>query len=90
MLGIVKKRPGDNLDYDVDFSDWLVDGDIIASGLAVSSGVVVVGDVEVMPTVVKVWLSGGESGETSNVTVTVTTGSGRIKEAVFAIRISEC
>ena len=86
------KRPDDRLDYDVDFSRWLTDGDTIT---AVSQAEVTQGTVEVdahdfTATAVKVWLSGGVVGETATILVQVTTTQGREKEVCFKLRVREC
>ena len=90
MLGLAKKQPGERLDYDVDFERWLADGDTMLSASAVADEGVIVEDVEVIHPLVKVWLSGGTSGQTYKVTVTLQTTEGRIKEADFKIRVMEC
>lgn len=90
MLGVAKKQPGDNLDYDIDFEDWLVDGDALLSAAAASDEGISVGDVEVIPPRVKVWLSGGAVGSTYKITVTAITTLGRVKEVTFNLRVAEC
>lgn len=91
MLGTVRKRPDDQLDYDVEFERWLSDGDTIqdATALANPEGVSV-DRVEVFGTVVKVWLSGGEAGASYEITVTASTAQGRVKEVEFHLRVAEC
>lgn len=90
MLGVKRKQPGDTLDYDIDFEDWLVEGDSLVAATATAPEGLVVGDVEVLPPLVKVWLSGGLDGASYTVTVTVTTAEGRIKTANFNLRVAEC
>lgn len=89
MLGTMRKRPGDQLDYDVDFGRWLSADDAIQDASAEASGVTVE-RVEVFSTVVKVWLSGGEAGGSHEITVTVSTAHGRVKSAAFNLRVTEC
>lgn len=91
MLGAAKKQPGDNLDYDIDFERWLPDGDALVSAVAVADdNTITVGDVEVIPPLVKVWLSAGEAGKSYKITVTTTTAEGRVKEVSFNLRVAEC
>lgn len=94
MLGVAKKQPGDTLDYDVKFDRWLPEGDALVSATAVADqpDITLVGDPEVFhePPLVKVWLSGGESGKSYKITVTTTTEAGRIKEEDFILRVTDC
>jgi hypothetical protein len=91
MLGTVRKRPDDLLDYDISFERWLSDGDTITDADAAADPVgVTVDRVEVFGDVVKVWLSGGEVGASHKINVTATTTQGRVKEVTFNLRIVEC
>lgn len=91
MLGTVRKRPDDQLDYDVTFERWLSDGDTITDATATADpDGVNVDRVEVFGDVVKVWLSGGEAGASHKINVTATTAEGRVKEVTFNLRIVEC
>lgn len=91
MLGTARKRPNDQLDYDVDFEPWLSDGDTIQDATAAPEPVgVTVDGVEVFGTIVKVWLSGGASGSSHKITVTTSTTQGRVKEVAFNLRVAEC
>lgn len=91
-MNLFTKQPADQLDYDLDFSDWLTGTDTINGAVAVSS---VPDDLEVLSVsvtdqIVKVWLVGGTTGLTYKITVTVTTAQGRIKELDFKVRVKEC
>lgn len=91
MLGSVRKRPDDTLDYDVEFERWLSDGDVITSATATADPVsLVVESVAVFGTIAKVWLSGGAAGMSYKINVTATTAQGRIKEVTFNVRVVEC
>ena len=91
MLGSVRKRPDDTLDYDVEFERWLSDGDTITSAVATSDQAsLVVESVAVFGTIAKVWLSAGTAGLSYTITVTATTAQGRIKEVTFNVRVVEC
>ncbi len=91
MLGTVRKRPDDQLDYDVEFERWLSDGDTITDATAVADPEgITVSSTQVFGTVVKVWLAGGEAGNSHKITVTTTTAQGRVKEVTFNVRVTDC
>lgn len=91
MLGSVRKRPDDQLDYDVSFERWLSDNDTITDATAVVDPVdTVTVRVEIFGDVVKVWLSGGNAGTSYKINVTATTTQGRVKEVTFNLRVTEC
>lgn len=90
MLGTVRKRPDDTLDYDVEFARWLSDGDSITSATAVATAGVSINAVQVFGTVVKVWIAGGTAGESYAIEVTATTNQGRVKDVKFNLRVTEC
>ena len=90
MLGIFMKRPVDQLDYDIDFSKWLPDGDTIISATAdVQPPASMVSALQVVPSAesVKVWLIDGVSGMSATVSVIATTAQNRIKQVEFQIRV---
>lgn len=90
MSEIMMKAPADVLDYDVDFGRWLPDGDVITEATAVVTGSSVsIHQIDASETVARIWLAGGAPDETGNVTVTVTTHQGRVKNTGFKIRIKE-
>lgn len=93
MLGILTKQPVDQLDYDLDFTEWLDDGDTITSAVAIVDpvdGTLVIDSINIASPVVKVWLSGGDNGKSYKIEVTATTTGGRIKEECFKIRVKDC
>lgn len=83
------KQPGDTLDYDADFSNWLPDGDTITSATATIdvAGELAINAVQVLSPIVKVWAEGGADRATYKITVTAATEGGRIKETEFRLRI---
>ena len=86
----MKKSALETLDFDIDFSNWLVTGDAIIDAQAVIDSVntgLSVDEVQIFTPIVKVWLSGGEVFKNYDVKVIVTTQSGRIVEVVFNLRI---
>lgn len=91
MSVVMTKAPGDRLDFDVDFSRWLSDGDTISTAIAtISDTTAVIDDVEFSETVAKVWIHGGADTETGDVTVTIDTQQTRTKQFCFKLRIREC
>lgn len=92
MLGIKQKRPADVLDYDITYEDWLTDDDTITTVVTnvQPSGELIVESVQVSSPQVKVWLSGGNDGESYDVQVTVSTDGTRVKEECFKIRVKDC
>lgn len=90
VLGRFYKQPVDVLDYDFDFSDWLTDrADTILSFTVTADTGLTVGDTSTVDGVVKVFLSGGTSGQQYKVTCTVVTNGGRTKQAELAIKVKE-
>lgn len=92
-MNLFQKQPADQLDYDLDFSDWLTDDDTITGAVATSSvpDELIVQSVQVFASIalVKIWIAGGVSGATYKITATITTSQGRIKELEFKIRVRE-
>lgn len=101
ILGRFYKQPAETLDYDINFSEFLSDGDTIlsAGSPAVPSPLNVVVSPSGMtlgPTfvigggkVIKQWLSGGTNGVKYKVTLTVTSNAGRVKQVEFVVRVKD-
>ena len=99
ILATFEKQPVDIQDFDVDFTTWLASFspvDTAISQAVVLSPGVNTGDTSfVSPSntltsgVVKVWTSGGITGEKYKVTVTLTTYGGRVKQAEFYVRVKD-
>lgn len=90
MLGQVQKQPVEILDYDLDFARYL-NGDTIESATATITpeGGLAVQQIEVDPTLVKVWLEDGDHGTTYKVEVTIDTAGGRRAQVEFRVRVKE-
>lgn len=87
------QHPGDDLDHEVGFADWLDTGDELATqSVAVASGLTL-GTSAKAPAIsgdgVVFWLSGGTSGASYAVEVTVTTTGGRTKVQDCTITITD-
>lgn len=79
--------PDSLLDYSVDWSQWLADGETIASyNITVESGITLSSDSE-NDGVVTVWLTGGTAGRRYDVTCQITTSEGRIDERSFVLKV---
>lgn len=90
MLGVVEKQPVEILDYDVDFSRWLVDDTISSATVTIApAGSLTLHALDVEPTLTKVWLSGGTNGVSYKVEVTVNTNGGRTGQVEFRVRVKE-
>ena len=92
-----RKQPSEVLDYTVDCSPWLLEGDTVAGAVVtreVYSGdettpTLVIDSTDLTATAVNAWLSGGTDRVDYKVTVRVTTTAGRVKETEFRIQCRE-
>ncbi len=100
ILGKFYKQPAENLDYDIDFSEFLSDGDsLVSSGNppvpSPLSVTVTPSGLSLGPTFVlngksvKQWLSGGTNGIKYKITLTVTSNAGRVKQVEFVVRVKD-
>ena len=86
-----KKGPTDRLDYDINLARWFPVGDSVSAATATITGSTAVADlVQFASQSVKVWISGGASGDLAEVDVTVTTSAGRVMTFTFRLQIAEC
>ena len=88
-MNIFQKQPADQLDYDLDFSEWLADTDTMTGVTATSSvpAELPILSAQIVGQIVKIWIAGGVDGATYKVTAIVSTAQGRIKELEFKIRV---
>jgi hypothetical protein len=93
ILGTFTQQPNEVLDYDIDFSQWLPEADIVDSVvLTVAPSMPTPPSYAIAPNSerVKVWVyAGGTNGQTYKFTVRATTNDLRVKEAEFRVRIKE-
>lgn len=88
---VVEKTPVEVKDVDLLYHRFLKDSDVVQSAVAtITGGTAVVGSVEVATEQVKVWISGGDDGDDSHVSVVATTEQGRVEEQCFRLRVREC
>jgi hypothetical protein len=85
-----EKQPVDKYDYDVNFSRWLAGINDTASSAVVTNtlGITKITD-SLSAGVVKVWVTGGASGQTYTFTINLTTTGGRIKQYEFAVKVRD-
>lgn len=90
------KQPADVKDYDIDYSEWLADGDAISTYEAVVECVegtdddtLVVDSQSATTSVLKTWLSGGTAGCTYKVSVTIVTTGGRTQQDEFKVKVKD-
>lgn len=88
-MGPILKDPAAVLDYGLDWSEWLPDGDTIAASTwTVPTGLTVDSDTfnDVHTTV---WLSGGTAGQVYQVVNQITTAEGRTDERTLVIQCAD-
>ena len=83
------KSAADHLDYDIHYSRWLSAGDSLLDANVTSNEGLIIDSVGVSGSVVKIWVSGGETGKSYDITITVTTTQGRTLTSSFNMRITE-
>jgi hypothetical protein len=90
VLATFPKQPGETLDFDISFEEWLAARtDTLSSHEVSADEGITVEFSSANNGVVKVWLSGGENGRTYKVTARIETAGGRIKEGDIAIKVKE-
>lgn len=100
IIGKFIKQPAEILDYDIDFSEFLADGDTLIStgnpavpsplNVVVTPPGLTLGPTFVLSGVtLKQWLSGGTDGVKYKVTVTATSNAGRVKQVEFVVRVKD-
>lgn len=98
MFGTKTKQPSEQLDYTIDYSRWLPEGDVILTvethvdppyDVANSIGLNITA-AHIQGQDITVWCAEGEDGKTYKVTVIAGTQDGRIKEVDFKIRVRDC
>ena len=94
ILAKYTKQPADEQDYDIDFQSEFLNGlNDTAPG---PGGVQVTADpgitidsFSLLAGRVKVWVSGGTSGESYKITVTLSTTYGRTKQVEIVVKVKE-
>ena len=90
ILGKFKKQPREVKDFDVSYSDFFtLRSDTPITFTALADDGVILDRVELTGMTGKVVLSGGTSGVSYKVTVTMTTSTGIVKEDEFVVSVKE-
>lgn len=90
MSDIPPKAPGAVLDYAVDWSDWLADGEIItASTWTIEPAGLTRVDDDFSDTAATIWVSGGTAGNRYALTNHITTSQGREDERTIAFPVAK-
>lgn len=83
------KDPDAVLDYQVDWTAWLADGETIASSQMLAGTGITVDSVSNTATTATVWLSGGTVGEAYEVTNRITTTQARTDDRTMRIVVRQ-
>lgn len=97
ILGTFHKQPSEVKDYTISYSDWLAGtGDSVDDATVTvvctsdqSDIALIVNSVNISPTSVTVWLSGGTDRRKYKVTVQASTVGGRIDESEFLVMVKD-
>lgn len=87
----VTKDPNSTLDYQLDWSSWLVDGESINDATVTVSGATKISS-SFTSTTTTVWVSGGTTGSTASILFHITTDSSphsRIDDRTLILHIAE-
>jgi hypothetical protein len=88
MAGYLKD-PEANLDYQLDWSPWLEDNEIITTSTFIATTGLTVASSSHTATTATVWLSGGTVGTSYTVTNEIITSGGRIDDRSFTVRVEQ-
>jgi hypothetical protein len=101
IIGKFNKQPAETLDYDIDFSEFLADGDTLVTtgnppvpsplSVTIDNAGMTLGPTVVIGggKIIKQWLSGGTDGVRYKITVTATSNAGRVKQIEFVVRVKD-
>lgn len=89
LISTERKQPNERTDYNIDYSQWLRDGDTIADFSLIADDPSLDVDGLIVGKTLNMWVSGGLDGATYKITITVTTAQGRIKEDEFKVKVKE-
>jgi len=91
-IQIFNKQPGDTIDVDISYFDYLPASDTIASSVVSFSdtGITLGTTVNnITEKKVKQWISGGTTGNRYKISIRMTSVEGRIKEVDFYVKVKE-
>jgi len=90
-LPLIVKDPNANLDYKIDWTEWLGADTISTSAWSIpgAAGGLTIGTDSKTTKITTVFLSGGTAGQTVLVRNRITTAAGRIDDRSFNVRLVE-
>ena len=84
------KQPSEVLDYDIDATEWLTQGDnVIGAAITIDITGLVLDSSTINDDRIKIWLSAGVDGITYKVTTKISTEDGRVKEVDFKVKVKD-
>ena len=91
IIGTFSKQPAEVLDYAIDLTQWLASGDYAVSQVTTAAAGITVDSTLILNSgrEIRVWLSGGTSGQRYKIQVHFTTADGRKKEFEFVVSVKE-
>jgi len=87
-MKVFRKQPNDHLDYDIILTDWLSPDDEVVSADVVAPEGIDVTQVGIEPDRIKIWIKGGQSGQSYKFSPLIYTKS-REKEVDFIMTVTE-
>ena len=91
-----RKQPWERKDYDADYQYWLADSDFVLSATATVACITSPTDtaltievLDIRPSVVKTWLSGGTDKAKYKITIRALTNAGRGIECEIVIAVKD-
>jgi len=84
------KQPTERLDYDIDFTEWLPNGDAIITTVATCTPAgLTIAITDATTAIPKLWVSYGIDNKSYVISVTCETNQGRTKEVNFKIKVKD-
>lgn len=83
------KDPAAVLDYSINWTDWLPDGDTITTSTWTADAGITMDSDSNTTTAATVWVSGGTVGESYNLVNHIVTADGREDDRTIIIRVRE-
>ncbi|ALF00328.1 hypothetical protein SEA_ARCHIE_22 [Mycobacterium phage Archie] len=81
--------PDEVLDYTIDWSEWLAEGDTITEVTATPASGITVDSTSFTVSSTTIWVSGGAAGQRYDISVHVVTNGGREGDRSITIEIKE-
>ena len=85
-----RKTADETLDYDINFERWLSELDAVVDAAVTADPGITIERVQIFSSIVKVWVSGGETYRNYDIKTLATTAEGRVVEVCFNLRITDC